>query len=46
MLFGVDGLKSVFQQKFAPFAIARNIGMDVLNAIPALKNRIASAVQH
>jgi 2-polyprenyl-6-methoxyphenol hydroxylase-like FAD-dependent oxidoreductase len=45
MLFGVDNLKKVFEQKFPPFAMARNVGLDILNAIPYLKNKIAAPVQ-
>lgn len=46
MMFGIDALKSVFEVRFPPLALARNVGLDILNAVPALSNRIASVAQH
>ena len=41
MMAGIDALGRTFQPQDGPLALARAVGLDLFNAIPAIKNRAA-----
>jgi ubiquinone biosynthesis monooxygenase Coq6 len=41
MMAGIDALGRTFQPQDGPLALARAVGLDLFNAVPAIKNRAA-----